>query len=282
MYYEEAKLMNFRKRIISVFLSGALMLCGTATVGLYLSTDDSVIGTTVNAAEYQNYIYEENNNGITITKYKGNEKNLTIPKTINGKQVTTIGSGAFAECNSLSSVTVPDGVTSIEGKEGAYSMGAFYGCMSLTSVKLPDTLTNIGPNAFYGCVFLQKITLPDSVRTIGTDALGYFLYEDPTESMYDKYDLIVVGNNDTAAEKYARDNNFEFELAEDKPQVILGDVTGDSVLDIADALLIARADALLTTLTDEQREAADVNFDGTADIADALLIARIDSGLSSI
>lgn len=59
--------------------------------------------------------------------------------------VTTIGSGAFYECPSLESVTIPDSVTSI-------GSGAFEDCYSLESVTIPDSVTEIGGYAFCNCI----------------------------------------------------------------------------------------------------------------------------------
>ena len=44
---------------------------------------------------------------------------------------------AFSECSGLTSVTIPDSVTSIGD-------GAFSGCSGLTSVTIPDSVTSIG------------------------------------------------------------------------------------------------------------------------------------------
>ena len=60
---------------------------------------------------------------------------------------------------------------------------------------------------------------------------------------------------------------------------ILGDVNGDGVADIADALMISRYDAELTTLNKNQLALGDITGDGNVDIADALYIARLDAGL---
>ena len=83
---------------------------------------------------------------------------VTIPDS-----VTSIGEGAFSGCSGLKSVTIPDSVTSIDE-------GAFYGCSGLTSVTIPDNVTYIGINAFSGCSGLKSVTIPDSVTFIGSQA----------------------------------------------------------------------------------------------------------------
>ena len=66
-------------------------------------------------------------------------------------------------CISLTSVTIPDSVTTI----GHF---AFDGCSSLTSVTIPDSVTTIGEYAFCDCDSLTSVTIGDSVTTIGVFA----------------------------------------------------------------------------------------------------------------
>lgn len=67
---------------------------------------------------------------------------LTIPSEYNGKPVTAIGDGAFAECRWLRSITIPEGVTRIGER-------AFWGCWDL-QLSIPDSVTSIGKEAFEG------------------------------------------------------------------------------------------------------------------------------------
>ena len=83
-----------------------------------------------------------------------NLTSITIPDS-----VTSIGHYAFDRCTSLTSTTIGNGVTSI-GKL------AFYACTSLTGITIPDNVTSIGRNAFGYCNSLTSVTIPDSITSI--------------------------------------------------------------------------------------------------------------------
>lgn len=137
----------------------------------------------------------------------------SLLENIEGKPVTKIGTDAFAYC-SLTSITIPDSVTSI----GEY---AFDGCKSLASITIPDSVTYIGYSAFDGCRSLASITIPDSVTHIsqyafnGCSSLKSITIPDSVISIaYNAFDncsnLTIYGKAGSAAETYASKHNIPF------------------------------------------------------------------------
>ena len=71
-----------------------------------------------------------------------------------------IADAAFEYCSGLTSITIPNSVTSI-------GEGAFYSCTRLTSLTIPNSVTSIGERAFWGCEGLISVTIPNNVTSIG-------------------------------------------------------------------------------------------------------------------
>lgn len=131
--------------------------------------------------------------------------------------VTAIGTYAFSGCSNMESINIPSGVTAIE----AYTFNgntklnaivipdtvkvikefAFSDCSSIPSVIIPKSVTEIQRGAFSNCSALTSVTIPDSVSTIGTSIFAYI-----------KDNVTIKCYLDTAAYKYATDNEIAYEL----------------------------------------------------------------------
>ena len=149
------------------------------------SSASTVVSATPAAAENDKYEYEYNSNlnGIMIAKYNGSDKIITIPSKIDGYTVVAISDGAFLNCTSLTSITVPNSVRTM----GSYAFsgcsslknitlsnnipffieGTFSGCSSLSNIILPDSITDLGSRDFWGCKSLISMSMPKNTTYIG-------------------------------------------------------------------------------------------------------------------
>ena len=113
---------------------------------------------------------------------------LVIPKFHKGRRVTGIAKAGFRNCDTLTSVSLPDTIKVIA--EDAFSgctnlrsinlsdnitsieHSAFFNCGELTSINFPQKLEYIGASAFYDCKKLQNVILPDGVLEVGGGAFN--------------------------------------------------------------------------------------------------------------
>jgi hypothetical protein len=102
----------------------------------------------------------EDGEGAVIKGYKGRAPQVRIPATIQGMPVKELGEGAFVGRVQITSVVIPDGVTTI-------GRSALAGQQKLTSITIPNTVTAIGDEVFGDCKALRSITIPNSVTSIG-------------------------------------------------------------------------------------------------------------------
>ena len=108
-------------------------------------------------------------NGAEITEYdifsyafKGR---TSLTSIIIPDSVTSIGEEAFCGCNLIKGITIPGSVTSIGDS-------AFSDCSSMTSIEIRDGVTSIADWAFDRCTSLTSITIPNSVTSIGKHAFN--------------------------------------------------------------------------------------------------------------
>jgi len=112
--------------------------------------------------------YIETNLGkeIEIINYKGSDEAIVIPSEINGKPVTSIGSGALASYHFLKNVEIPSSVKEIGDR-------AFYNCSKLENVIINSSVEKIGSYAFSECDKFVFFVVPEGVTTIGEGAFSY-------------------------------------------------------------------------------------------------------------
>ena len=92
--------------------------------------------------------------------------------------VEKMGENAFYNCDGIKGVELSGSITAVETKEGGGTQEinnkipnhAFESCNALTSITVPEGITTIGTAAFAGCTQADSITLPDSLVTIGDRA----------------------------------------------------------------------------------------------------------------
>lgn len=92
-------------------------------------------------------------------------ESATIPEKVNYCDITyvvkRIGAGAFEDCYALTSVTIPNSITSIESF-------AFKNCQSLNSINIPQSVVFIKPTAFSNSgIYNDESNWEDSVLYIG-------------------------------------------------------------------------------------------------------------------
>ena len=106
------------------------------------------------------YTYSVENGESTITDVdEGISGDITIPATLGGYPVTSIGEPAFIDCQYIESIQLPKSLKNI-------APWAFAGCLNLKRITIPNSVTNIGSWAFAGCISLESIIIPDAVTNI--------------------------------------------------------------------------------------------------------------------
>ncbi len=115
------------------------------------------------------YLFYGDVNNAYLVGYYGDDTELTLPDSFTAYDGTIVNSYqlfqyTFYHCDGLTSVEIPDSVTTI-----GYS--AFNGCVGLISVTIPDSVTTIGDSAFYGCT--QAIKIENGVSYVDKWAVDF-------------------------------------------------------------------------------------------------------------
>ena len=157
---------EFCCRLVEVINKSSLNIIAGSTdhgdVALYAKEVHDGTTKIVNQNDYLFYTH----NGVNyLLEYVGTDTELTLPENYSGQNYE-INQFTFYNSTSLTSITIPDGVTSI----GDY---AFYCCRVLTNITISNSVTSIGDYAFADCYALTSVTISDSVTSIGWLAFYY-------------------------------------------------------------------------------------------------------------
>ena len=90
--------------------------------------------------------------GNAITGYNGTAESVTIPSSLDGNTITTIGDEAFKDCTGLMGIVIPGSVTTIGAR-------AFQGCWRLNAISISNQVLGIEQDAFYDCSQVGKIEI---------------------------------------------------------------------------------------------------------------------------
>lgn len=162
---------------------------GENTVSLVILKDTSVVNAVIPATvahdgkaytvtQIGDAAFAPSESGVTIQEaFKYDESmddaNNTL-KTVafaGGSQVKVIGNRAFARCKALTSIVLPETVTTIKGF-------AFFKCSSLSKFTIPAAVTTIGDYCFENCKLLTTVNVgltdTSAIPTIGESAFKYY------------------------------------------------------------------------------------------------------------
>ncbi|MBQ7115656.1 MAG: leucine-rich repeat protein [Clostridia bacterium] len=149
------------KKIISLFLA-LVIVAGVLTVApvnvAATDTEYLTFEKVTSGGGYQETV------GYSVADCKPTATGeIIIPETYNGLPVTQIKGYAFEGCNNITSVVIPDSVTSTGYR-------VFNKCKNLVSVDLGNGITTLSASIFYDCCSLKNVILPAGLRVIGQTA----------------------------------------------------------------------------------------------------------------
>ncbi len=176
---------------------------------------------TENVSAGDGVVYSDNGTYAVVTGYNGSSSTVNIASEYNGKPVTEIGSRAFYNNTTITSVTIPSTVTTI-------GSGAFMKCTNLTDITIPDSVVGmtdafgwsgvktvyIGKNVkrisnqtFQSCSNLQKVTVanPDIIWGNSSTAVG-------TISLSGTPKFTICAPSGSTSQTFASNNGLSFEV----------------------------------------------------------------------
>ena len=129
-----------------------------------------------------NYNYEEEESLRSL--FNSNEDLTKGTKLVIDNSITKIGTAAFADCENLEFIIIPESVISIG--ESSFE------CSGITSIVIPNSVTTIGYGAFNSCENLTEVVLSNKVTKIEDETFSNCLNLEKVEF---QKGLTVIGAN---------------------------------------------------------------------------------------
>ncbi len=185
-------MMDRAKKVLACALAVIMAASAMSTSAFSVFEPDAAVLTETapetDGAEYTDGTFTVDDKGV-LTGYSGSGGDVVIPSKVNGKAVTSIGSTAFNRNDTITTVSIPDSVSTIGNYafSGCKSLlqadigknvtelgiGVFEGCTKLVAVTLGDALETIGDRAFYGCTYLSAVEFGKKLKTIGSYSFSF-------------------------------------------------------------------------------------------------------------
>lgn len=170
--------------IVSVFIPSTVSKIGHLALCASLNFEDvDVSANSQHFTTVDGVLYSKDTKTLVQYPIGRDDTAFEIPS-----HVSVIGNGAFCNATSLTSLTMPAGVTSIGEEAFKYCKfteltlpdaltsigdGAFEMCKDLTTINVPSTVTTIGDRAFASCEKLTAINIPNGITAINNDAFSH-------------------------------------------------------------------------------------------------------------
>ena|GEM_PF-5416899 len=168
------------------------------------------------------------NGTLRLKSYSGSRNEVTVPATVNGREVTVIGYNAFANAGEVRVINLPDTITEFEG--GAFSgtqiksvvipprvteiSSYMFQHSSIESLVIPSNVTTIHGSAFIETYSLRSIYIPPSVTIFGNpenhDTVDYQIFGWYGMSEDEIFDLEIYGEIGSPAQHYANKWGIKF------------------------------------------------------------------------
>lgn len=170
---------------ITTIETDAFYNCDALTIGCteYNAPDgwsESFFGTSAVTWAINDYRYAIIGAAASVISYIGSDTEVVIPSKLANYPTKTIAQRAFADRTDVTSITIPDSISSI-------GTDAFVGCINITNATIPTTAiayipknalqtviinggSDISADDFSGCTELTSVTFADSVTSIEAGA----------------------------------------------------------------------------------------------------------------